>query len=56
MWASSWSGSLWNVSARDSGPALLRPPKPFTWTKTADEILKSLADYYKVTSVLRLKW
>lgn len=20
-------------------------PKPFTWTKTADEILKSLADY-----------
>ncbi|MGW7201771.1 IS630 family transposase, partial [Streptomyces chryseus] len=25
-------------------------PRPFTWTKTADEILKSLADYLtKVT-------
>jgi hypothetical protein len=24
---------------------LERPPRPFTWTKTADEILSSLADY-----------
>ncbi|MFF2517640.1 hypothetical protein [Streptomyces sp. NPDC058086] len=33
----------WIVSWNES-------PRPFTWTKTADEILKSLADYLtKVT-------
>jgi hypothetical protein len=31
--------------AEDGHRHLERQPRPFTWTKTADEILKSLTDY-----------